>query len=85
MDNSNNNQPPEDISNEEKLNRIKNSLQELFKEDERIADKMNEIIDKKQSRTKEDIEEFERLFSLSEELSKRANMLKIEWLAAIKK
>ncbi len=55
-----------DNSNEEKLNHIKNSLQELFKEDERIANEMNEIIDKKQNRTDKDVEEFERLVTLSD-------------------
>ena len=71
-------------NNEEKLNYIKNALQELFKEDERIANEMEKIIDKKQNRTNEDIAEFDRLVSLSEEFGKKANLLKAEWLEIMK-
>jgi len=76
MDNSN---------NEEKLNYIKNSLQELAKEGDRITEEMNKIIDTKQFRTEEGKVAFEKLALLSAEITKKAVILTNEWVAAIKK
>lgn len=86
MNNLNDNQSqPEDLTKRIRINNIIVSLQELTKEGDLIMDAMNRIVNKKQGRKEKDMAEFERLTSLSEEISNKKSPLLKEWLVEIRK